>query len=36
MKKFEKAEIELIKFAAMDVITTSGEPEGEENELPRD
>ena len=32
MKKFMEAEIEIIKFAAMDVITTSVEEEEEEEE----
>lgn len=30
MKKFMKPEIEIIKFTALDVITTSGEEEDEE------
>ena len=36
MKKFEMAEIEVIKFNVEDVITTSGDWTPDENETERD
>ena len=33
-EKYEKAEIEIVEFECEDVITTSGDIDTEENELP--